>query len=442
MHHLMRVVAFSLLSMLAGLAIFAPAPAMAQSDPFPSCNLVTSMNSACATQGLAYQAAYAGAQHWQSVGCAGIAPNRLVLGSPQVNASARTVTVPVLWVANNSPSCAVTRSWPGNTECSKQPDQPDWRSPGTNGGPGGLAPVCKDGCVYEYFIGVGSDSAYSPTGGFCKKGEHPEPTDKPDEPDPDDQCKEGDTRPECEKPDDCVTNDPRPECKKDDDDDDDDGGDGDGESSGGGETCAAPPTCSGNPIQCNQLFQQWKIRCQAEKLGGSVTGNPADCSTGFSCKDNPVQCAQLAVARQQLCAGGGGGDGHGTLTGNGTCDQQYVCTGGDPVSCAQLKQAHALRCTLDKLLVEGDGENDMGENNKPSDFIGISTGLDTSHLDANGWLGAGQCPAASNAVLQSMGIGGIDALCNGASVLAAYVLILGWLHASWILGRAASGGNA
>jgi len=36
-----------------------------------------------------------------------------------------------------------------------------------------------------------------------------------------------------------------------------------GTASGGGD-CSAAPTCSGDPIQCAQLFQQWKTRCEAD----------------------------------------------------------------------------------------------------------------------------------------------------------------------------------
>jgi hypothetical protein len=43
------------------------------------------------------------------------------------------------------------------------------------------------------------------------------------------------------------------------------GDESDNVSTGGG-TCDAPPACSGDGIQCNQLFQQWKMRCAAEGL--------------------------------------------------------------------------------------------------------------------------------------------------------------------------------
>lgn len=42
--------------------------------------------------------------------------------------------------------------------------------------------------------------------------------------------------------------------------DDGEGNESDNQSSGGG-TCGAAPSCSGDGIQCNQLFQLWAIRC-------------------------------------------------------------------------------------------------------------------------------------------------------------------------------------
>lgn len=216
-------------------------------------------------------------------------------------------------------------------------------------------------------------------------------------------------------------------------------GNGGGSGAGSG-TCAQPPVCSGDAIQCAQLFQQWRAGCQAEGLGGKVTGDPTNCKAAYQCEGNAIACGQLAVMRKQMC-GAGEGDGDGTLTGDGTCSQDFVCTGGDPVACAELKQVHMLRCAVEKLTKEGNGDDDYGEELKPSDFFGIGNESNLEGLDASGWIGRGSCPALSNAVLSQLGVKGIDELCQGASVLAMYVLFLGWLHAAVILGRALTGGN-
>lgn len=216
-------------------------------------------------------------------------------------------------------------------------------------------------------------------------------------------------------------------------------GNGSGSGSGSG-TCATPPVCSGDAIQCAQLFQQWRAGCQAEGLGGKVTGDPTNCKAAYQCEGNAVACGQLAVMRKQMC-GAGEGDGNGTLTGDGTCAQSFVCTGGDPVACAELKQVHMLRCAVEKLTKEGNGDDDYGETLNPSDFVGISEGESIEGLDAGGWLGGGSCPALNNTILSQMGVKGLDLLCQGAAVLAAYVLFLGWLHAAFILGRSLTGGG-
>ncbi|HEL4114873.1 TPA: hypothetical protein UM349_000066 [Stenotrophomonas maltophilia] len=175
-------------------------------------------------------------------------------------------------------------------------------------------------------------------------------------------------------------------------------------------------------------------------MGGKVTGDPTNCKAAYQCEGNAVACGQLAVMRKQMC-GAGEGDGNGTLTGDGTCAQSFVCTGGDPVACAELKQVHMLRCAVEKLTKEGNGEDDYGETLNASDFIGISDGEGIEGLDAGGWLGGGSCPALNNTVLSQMGVKGLDMLCQGASVLAAYVLFLGWLHSAFILGRSLTGGG-
>jgi len=225
--------------------------------------------------------------------------------------------------------------------------------------------------------------------------------------------------------------------------DDGEGDEKDNQAAGGAD-CRTPPSCSGDGIQCNMLYQTWRTRCAVESQGGKVTGAPGDCGAGYTCEGTGVACAQLAVARQQLC-GTGDGDGDGTVTGSGSCDTTYVCTGGDAAACAVLRETHKLRCTLDKLT-EGNGDDDYGEENTPSDFFGVGAeGADTDLLDSNGWLSNRSCPAYSDPVLSRLGGNmqeGLSALCDGASVLAAYVLILGFMHAAWILGRAVSGSNA
>lgn len=80
---------------------------------------------------------------------------------------------------------------------------------------------------------------------------------------------------------------------------DEDGDDeGDNVASGGGD-CNAPPTCSGDGIQCAQLHTQWKIMCK----GARVTGTPEVCESSYTCEGDAAQCAQVALLRKTACDG-------------------------------------------------------------------------------------------------------------------------------------------
>jgi hypothetical protein len=53
-----------------------------------------------------------------------------------------------------------------------------------------------------------------------------------------------------------------------------DGQQGDGNFSDGGGDCASPPSCFGDSIQCNQLYQLWRIRCsEIAGLSGQSFGS-------------------------------------------------------------------------------------------------------------------------------------------------------------------------
>ena len=59
------------------------------------------------------------------------------------------------------------------------------------------------------------------------------------------------------------------------------GGDGEGQgSASGGETCEAPPVCSGDPVGCAALAQQYAARCEAKSLFG-VEGANTDTGAGM-----------------------------------------------------------------------------------------------------------------------------------------------------------------
>lgn len=72
----------------------------------------------------------------------------------------------------------------------------------------------------------------------------------------------------------------------------------------GGASCAAAPACSGDPIDCAQLWQQFKTRCALEK-SENATGR--SCSNGVATTLNctnmdPARCLELQVATEAACA--------------------------------------------------------------------------------------------------------------------------------------------
>jgi hypothetical protein len=108
---------------------------------------------------------------------------------------------------------------------------------------------------------------------------------------------------------------------------------------GGGDTCNAPPFCSGDPIMCNVLAQQWATRCAVERLSGTGTP-PSDSDYGPTV--NPGD-----VWQQGDGTGNGNGlddSGFGLGSGGGDCPSMPSVTFmdksfsvGDWVPCSALR---------------------------------------------------------------------------------------------------------
>ncbi|NJC46977.1 UNVERIFIED_ORG: hypothetical protein GGR78_000198 [Xanthomonas campestris] len=390
----------------------------------------------CADEGLAAAASYAAANAYLPAAKENGYTTAVVCNA---ETSGSSVSVPIKWTAEacNGPQVrAYSRSFDGGL-CANRSTQTGWLVDD-------LGAKCYQGCTYAYDP---SSQGFSPSGNTCAStGKDPPPKlDSDGDGVPDDS--------------DAFPNDPSESTDSDGDgigdngdtapDDADNGADGgsgnesDNTASGGG-TCDAPPSCSGDGIACNALYQQWRTRCAVEGQGGKVTGNPGDCRAPYTCEGNPTGCAQIAVQRASLCQGTGTETGPGgAVSGGGNCSQPYACTG-DAIGCAQLRQAWVADCRV-KSLFDGDGDDDNGTDRNPSDFIGVSDSPNTSLLDAGGWLGSRSCPALNDAAFSGLGTSvatGIRALCDGASALAAFVLVLAYLHASWIIGRSVTGGGA
>ncbi|QSQ40409.1 hypothetical protein ISN35_15370 [Xanthomonas translucens pv. undulosa] len=89
---------------------------------------------------------------------------------------------------------------------------------------------------------------------------------------------------------------------KPDDEDTDDDGEDDKKSFSGGDTCASPPSCSGDPIMCGQARIQWRIDCNTRKnrniAGGSCSAMPV--CTGDKC--DAMEYSSMLFQWRTACA--------------------------------------------------------------------------------------------------------------------------------------------
>jgi hypothetical protein len=169
--------------------------------------------------------------------------------------------------------------------CSARPLHDNWKH---DGDPHTVDKVCDKGCAYESALELDpqgpSFTYYAPTGATCKTGDAPPPTECEDELcEPD---RDGDGYPDST---DAFPDDPN-EWKDTDGDgkgdngdidpddpdngkDDGEGNESDNEASGGG-TCTSAPSCQGDGIACNALYQNWRTRCAVESLKDLISGTP------------------------------------------------------------------------------------------------------------------------------------------------------------------------
>lgn len=127
-----------------------------------------------------------------------------------------------------------------------------------------------------------------------------------------------------------------------DEDDEDPENDPDRETASGGDSCSAPPSCSGGPIDCLQAKIQWRIDCNTRhkvNVTGGACGAMPVC-VGENCK--AMEYAQLlqqwkaACALEKLANADGGGEGGDNsdlialLTGPGSISGEHGDTGGMP----------------------------------------------------------------------------------------------------------------
>lgn len=67
--------------------------------------------------------------------------------------------------------------------------------------------------------------------------------------------------------------------------------------------CSAPPSCSGDAIQCAMLEQSWYVMCNSsDSQDQGVESLQFDCSSGFLCTGDPYECAVLQTHYNNNCA--------------------------------------------------------------------------------------------------------------------------------------------
>lgn len=209
-------------------------------------------------------------------------------------------------------------------------------------GSGAPTAGCRQGCAYEVVASGGGTVSFevdgqtyhsgvrtiSPTGDLCDADQAPENLDQKDTTDDGWKCHQ-DTG-HCTDPDGnnhfCTLNPDgtRSQCvpaRRDEDGKErppgdppkaPEGAEGEGDTNtpgegkvSGGLDCDTGPACTGDVIQCAQLYQQWKTRCAVQSMGsGEGTGEVVsgqDCAQGFQCTAGPVQCALLLEQRRARC---------------------------------------------------------------------------------------------------------------------------------------------
>lgn len=65
----------------------------------------------------------------------------------------------------------------------------------------------------------------------------------------------------------------------------------------GSADCSVQPSCSGDPVQCAILYQEWASMC----YDPGVYNNPSDCNVPLTCEGDVLKCEIIRQERQQYC---------------------------------------------------------------------------------------------------------------------------------------------
>lgn len=281
--------------------------------------------------------------------------------------------------------------------CSSRPTEYGWCASVSCGMPSGGG-YCHNGCQYVLSIGEGIPAGtFDPSGATCEVGDQPPPLFDVDG----DGVEDGQ---------DAFPNDPNESVDTDGDgignnsdfapNDASNGKDGEGDADGddegdnfaaGGGDCNSPPVCSGDGIQCAQLYQQWRIACK----GANVTGDPTACSGIYACSGDTAQCAMVAVMRKNACADQNGNDGD--ANNNGQPD-----------------------------WTEGSAPDPQNDDTEPDDVKRFGIGIGPDDLDTSDLFGGGgSCPSFTITVMsKTVSTADIPQWCNIVAIMRAAILIV------------------
>lgn len=163
-------------------------------------------------------------------------------------------------------------------------------------------------------------------------------------------------------------------------------------------TCDLPPVCTGTPLECAPLQQEWNLQCAI------TLENEYDCEAAIACQGNPLLCAGLKMEKMAFCT-------------------MYDDEGMDADE------------SLSKFKVGvDDGESFNGDDNN----IELDGLLDNLDLDGLGWGSSCPAPTGLAVIGQQINLSWIP-FCTFLGSINPIVLLMALIHAGIILIRGLTG---
>ncbi|MBX2847153.1 MAG: hypothetical protein KTR16_02440 [Acidiferrobacterales bacterium] len=167
--------------------------------------------------------------------------------------------------------------------------------------------------------------------------------------------------------------------------------------------CGKPPVCTGKPIDCAALAQEYNLQC------GVQVSDHLDCDQPVSCEGNPTQCAIIEQQKQRQC---------------------------------WLANEEGLS---DEDSLEEDLPGDDGSEYNPEDGSNEISLVDGFKTDSTGLGWAASCPADRSVSFSIRGKSygfslSFVEFCNWLAFLNPIVIFLGFIHAGFIFLRGMTNG--